>query len=210
MSLPVDPEKYALFIGVMALTAITPGPANLFAIATGLQRGRSAGFVGVLGMNTATLVWFGGAALGLGALVAAFPEQFRFIAIAGAAYVGWLGLKALWSARSEQKTDFAVAAPARAGAAFRDGFAVQLANPKAILFFTAVLPPFIDPARPIVAQMAAFAVVAIALDTVAMTSYAFAGAALSARMQDPGFRRLFSAFVGALLLTTAALIVATH
>jgi threonine/homoserine/homoserine lactone efflux protein len=95
MVLPVDPHLYATFLGVMAVMAITPGPANVFSVANGIQRGKAGAMAGVIGMNAATLVWFGAAALGLGALVVAFPDVFRFISVAGALYVGWLGYKAL-------------------------------------------------------------------------------------------------------------------
>ena len=88
---PVDPSTYGLFLIVMATLAVTPGPANLFAIATGIAQGPRAALMGVLGMNAATLVWFAAAALGLSALVAAFPAQFHLIAIAGGLYVRRLG-----------------------------------------------------------------------------------------------------------------------
>ena len=94
-SLPVDPHLYLTFLGVMTVMAVTPGPANLFSVANGVQRGKAAAMAGVVGMNTATLVWFGAAALGLGALVVAFPAVFRLISIGGALYVAWLGINAL-------------------------------------------------------------------------------------------------------------------
>ena len=75
-ALPVDPHLYSTFLGVMAVMAVTPGPANLFAVATGMEKGRASALFGVLGMNVATLVWFGAAALGLAALVKAFPAAF--------------------------------------------------------------------------------------------------------------------------------------
>src|SRR5512143_2052275 len=96
--LPVYPARYALFASVMAVFALTPCPANLFAIATGMHAGPRAALLGVAGMNAATLVWFGAAALGLSALVAAFPAQFHLIAIAGGLYVAWLGAKSLCNA----------------------------------------------------------------------------------------------------------------
>ena len=54
--LPVDPTRYGAFLVAMFVMAITPGPANLFAIATGMERGKGAALISVLGMNTATLV----------------------------------------------------------------------------------------------------------------------------------------------------------
>jgi len=73
MILPVDPHRYAAFLGVMTVLAMTRGPAVLYAVATGARRGKRAALAGVAGMNTAMLVWFAGAALGLGALIAAYP-----------------------------------------------------------------------------------------------------------------------------------------
>ena len=205
-ALPVDPHLYAAFLGVMAVMAITPGPANLFAVATGMEKGRASALIGVVGMNAATLVWFGAAALGLGALVAAFPQAFRIIAVLGALYVAWLGIKALRGA-------FATAAEPdhvevrRGRSALIDGFTVQIANPKAILFFTAVLPPFLDVNRPVAPQLALFALATIGMDVLSMSAYGLGGAALADRMNQPRFRRGFGIFVGGLLILAAVLII---
>ena len=205
-ALPVDPHLYLAYLGVMAVMAVTPGPANIFAVATGLEKGRAAALTAVLGMNAATLVWFGAAALGLGALVIAFPQVFRVIAVLGALYVAWLGIKALRGA-------FATAAePAhiqvrRGRSALMDGFMVQIANPKAILFFTAVLPPFLDIGRPLAPQLALFAVTTIGMDGLSMSAYGLGGAALARQMTAPRFRQAFGIVVGCLLLLAAVLIV---
>lgn len=205
MNLPVDPQLYAAFLGVMAVMALTPGPANLFAVATGMEKGKAAALMGVVGMNAATLVWFAAAALGLGALVAAFPEAFRLVAIAGGLYVAWLGLKSILGAfRGEGGPTHAVVRPGRS--AIADGFAVQLSNPKAVLFFTAVLPPFLDPSRPMPPQLALFALATIGMDVLTMSAYGLGGSALAARMSRPAFRRGFGLVVGALLLLAAGLI----
>lgn len=204
--LPVDPHLYSTFLGVMAVMAVTPGPANLFAVATGMEKGRASALVGVLGMNAATLVWFGAAALGLAALVKAFPAAFKVIAVLGAVYVAWLGIKAVRGAfATAAQPDHVVIRKGRS--AFVDGFAVQIANPKAILFFTAVLPPFVDVSRPVAPRLALFALAAIGMDMVSMSTYALSGAALSRRMQQPRFRRGFGLVVGLLLMTAAVLIV---
>ena len=204
--LPVDPQLYLTFLGVMAVMAVTPGPANLFSVANGVQRGPAAALAGVVGMNAATLVWFGAAALGLGALVIAFPQVFRLISIAGALYVAWLGINALRGA-------FRTAADPHAPtihlgrSAWIDGFMVQIANPKAILFFTAVLPPFLDVSRPAAPQLALFALATIGMDVLSMSAYGLGGAALARRMSEPRFRRGFALVTGGLLLAASVLIV---
>lgn len=209
MTLPVDPGRYAVFLVAMLAMAFTPGPANLFSVATGMEKGKRAAMAGVVGMNAATLVWFVAAALGLGALIAAFPAVFGLLALVGAAYLVWLAVGAFRSAASPERP--LKAAIVRGGrSALRDGFAVQLANPKLLLFFTGVLPPFLDPARPAAPQLALFAAGTIGMDVIAMTAYGVGGAALSARMTEPAFRRGFSLLVGALLLLAAALVVANN
>lgn len=204
--LPLDPARYALFLGMMAVFAITPGPANLFAVATGARAGASAALVGVLGMNAASLVWIGAAALGLGALAPAFPDLFHAIAIAGALYVAWLGASALWAAWRDRASTLDAGPTATAATAFRDGFAVQFANPKAVIFFTAVLPPFVDPARPAAPQLILLAATVLAADLLAMSGYGLAGGMLASVLRQARVRRLFSALVGALLLTAALMI----
>jgi threonine/homoserine/homoserine lactone efflux protein len=208
MPLPVDPRLYLVFCGVMAVMAVTPGPANLFSIATGMERGRRAVLLAVAGMNAATLVWFGAAALGLGTLVSAFPGMFRWVAIAGAIYVAWLGISSIRTALTRSRL-----APVERKAvetrrpALVDGFLVQIANPKAVLFFTAVLPPFLDVDRPAAPQLALFAAAVIVMDVLTMTTYGLGGAALARRMDEPRFRRAFGVFVGLLLLSAALMIV---
>ena len=204
--LPVDPHLYLTFLGVMAVMAVTPGPANLFSVANGVQRGPAGALAGVVGMNAATLVWFGAAALGLGALVIAFPELFRLISIGGALYVAWLGINALRGAfRTAADPD---APTVRLGrSALLDGFMVQIANPKAVLFFTAVLPPFLDVSRPAAPQLALFALATVGMDVLSMSAYGLGGAALARRMAEPRFRRGFALAAGVLLLAASVLII---
>lgn len=209
MSLPVDPHLFSIFLGVMAVMALTPGPANVFAIASGAHRGPRGALLTVAGMNSATLVWFGAAALGLAALVKAYPEVFRMLTYAGAAYVAWLGAKSLWNGVSGAAAA-PVASRAIGASAFGDGFAVQISNPKAILFFTAVLPPFLDPVRPAATQLAMFACATIGMDVIAMSAYGLTGSALSRAFEQRAFRRAFACAVGVLLLLASALILLRH
>lgn len=204
--LPVDPARYGAFLVAMFVMAITPGPANLFAIATGMERGKGAALLGVVGMNAATLVWFTGSALGLGALIIAFPQAFHLLALAGAAYLVWLGLKSLWAGIKNLESH-ASATVQSSRSAFLDGFMVQIANPKVLLFFSGVLPPFLDIKRPLAPQLVMFAAATISMDLISMSSYGLGGATLSRRMNEPTFRRGFALLVGVLLITAAALII---
>ena len=187
------------------LLAMTAALA-LSACVTATPYGPAGALAGVVGMNAATLIWFGAAALGLGALVTAFPEAFRLISIGGALYVAWLGINAL---RGAFRTAADPHAPTlRLGrSAWLDGFMVQIANPKAVLFFTAVLPPFLDVDRPAAPQLALFALATVGMDVLSMSAYGLGGAALARRLSEPRFRRGFALVTGVLLLAASVLII---
>lgn len=206
MALPVDPARYAAFLGTMAILAATPGPANLFAIANGMSRGRKAVLPAVAGMNTATVIWYLAAALGLGALALAFPQAVKALIVLGAVYLVWLAYMAVRSGFAEAGA-LGHAAVHTGRSAYWDSFLVQIANPKILLFFGAVLPPFLDFKRPLLAQFLLFAAATVGLDAIATTAYGFGGAALSRRMTEPRFRRGFGIAVAAVLLAAAGLIV---
>jgi len=206
MELPVDPARFAAYLGVTAVMVVAPGPANLFAIAVGARRGPVALMGAVAGMNLGSVIWFVAAGLGLGAVALAFPQAFRLLAWLGAAYLIWLGWRAFRAAAAQEDIRSAHPDPSPGRLALVDGLAVQLANPKALLFTTAVLPPFLDMSRPLAPQLLIFAAAGMAGDVVVMTAYGLGGVALARRMTEPGFRRGFGIFTGLLLIGAAVLV----
>ena len=144
-----------LFTGAALALLLIPGPAVLYIVARSMEQGRFAGFVSDLGIHTATLVHILAAALGLSALLASSAIAFSIVKYAGAAYLIWLGLKKMFGrVDSSAGTDtLARHSPARL---FRDGFIVNLLNPKTALFFFAFLPQFVDPERGHLAMQIAF------------------------------------------------------
>jgi threonine/homoserine/homoserine lactone efflux protein len=206
MTWPVEPARFFAFLSVVIVMVVFPGPANLFAVATGAAKGKGAALMAMLGMTCGTLVWLAGAALGLAALIAAWPQAFHVLTYLGAAYLAWLGAKSLWSARSVEAVEAHVD-PQMKRSAFAGGFVVQASNPKAVAFFTGLLPPFLDPGRPLNPQLAMLVLPVIGMDMIAMTAYGLGGVALARQMAKPRFRRVFSIVTGALLLTVAALVV---
>ncbi|ESQ75849.1 LysE family translocator [Asticcacaulis sp. AC402] len=207
----VDPAKYYAFLVAMALMAVSPGPANLFFIRTGLSGRKRNVFAGVAGVNAATLVWFIAAAMGLQALMLTFPLAFQIMTILGGLYLGWLGFSTALHALKpdDERVDprFLAAPEASAmSSTLRDGFVVQMLNPKVLLFFSVVLPPFLDIGRPMPAQMSVFAATAIGMDILSMTTYGLLALTLSRVVQQPRNRRLFDIGAGAVLVAIAVLI----
>jgi threonine/homoserine/homoserine lactone efflux protein len=149
----------AASMGVFSVAAIllllTPGPAVLYIVARSVEQGRIAGLVSACGITTATLVHVLAAALGLSALLASSALAFAVVKYAGAAYLIYIGVRRILS-----RTDAAASQlnlPRRSlRRLYRDGFLVNLLNPKTALFFLAFLPQFVDPSRGAVASQIAF------------------------------------------------------
>src|SRR5450432_475831 len=134
---------YASFVIAVIVFLMIPGPGNLALITStgkGGVRGGLAATLGVIGGDQ-VLMWL--AVAGVAALLAAYPPAFRGVQWLGAGYLAWLGLRMLLAKRG--------AAPVlqiRAGQYFRQALMITLLNPKAIVFYMAFFPLFVDPARP--------------------------------------------------------------
>jgi threonine/homoserine/homoserine lactone efflux protein len=144
-----------LFIGAALVLLLVPGPAVLYIVARSVAQGRMAGFVSDLGIHSATLVHVLAAALGLSALLASSALAFSIVKYAGAAYLIWLGLKKIFGRADEVDADGNLLRHSYARL-FRDGFIVNLLNPKTALFFLAFLPQFVEVSRGHVAMQIAF------------------------------------------------------
>ncbi|MGH6927342.1 MAG: LysE family translocator [Dongiaceae bacterium] len=144
-----------LFIGAALVLLLIPGPAVLYIVARSVEQGRLAGFVSDLGIHAATLVHVVAAALGLSALLASSALAFSVVKYAGAAYLIWIGLKKIFGRAEAPGEDVALVRYSYARL-FRDGFIVNLLNPKTALFFLAFLPQFAEVSRGHLATQIAF------------------------------------------------------
>jgi threonine/homoserine/homoserine lactone efflux protein len=144
-----------LFIGAALVLLLVPGPAVLYIVARSVEQGRLAGFVSDLGIHAATLVHVLAAALGLSALLASSALAFSVVKYVGAAYLVWLGLKKIFG--RVESPDITVASNRTPYTQlFREGFIVNLFNPKTALFFLAFLPQFVDVSRGHIATQIVF------------------------------------------------------
>ncbi|MCX7344436.1 MAG: LysE family translocator [Alphaproteobacteria bacterium] len=173
-------ETYLAFCLAAAALAFVPGPTVTVIIANSLRHGASAGLMNVLGTQAGFLIWLGIAALGLGAAIEVMGVWFDVLRYAGAAYLVWLAIRLFRS-----KGDLAVAVDrARPnGSFFLQGFIVIISNPKMLVLFGAMIPPFItpdgDPMRQILLLGGTFMAIALAGDTAYALLAGRAGAWLS-------------------------------
>jgi threonine/homoserine/homoserine lactone efflux protein len=144
-----------LFVAAALTLLLIPGPAVLYIVSRSVEQGRLAGVVSDLGIHTATLVHVLAASLGLSALLMSSALAFAVVKYLGAAYLIWLGLRKLIGANGVSHE--APASPRLSRLKlFRDGFIVNLLNPKTALFFFAFLPQFVEVSRGHVATQIAF------------------------------------------------------
>ena len=139
-----DLQSLLLFVSAGLALNLTPGPDMLYVAARGASEGRAAGVASALGISAGTLVHIALVAAGLAALLAAVPVAYTVVRLAGAAYLVWLGLRALLrpTGLAERTLE-----PASRWAVFRQGVVTNVLNPKVALFFLAFLPQFVDPSR---------------------------------------------------------------
>ena len=140
-------HNFVLFITTGILLNLTPGPDTLYILGRSVAHGRRAGVASAFGISVGSIFHTGAAALGLSAFLATSAWAFTFIKLAGAAYLIFLGVRALVEHQHELSlpAQFKRRGP---GAAFRQGIVTNILNPKVALFFLAFLPQFIDSNAP--------------------------------------------------------------
>ena len=166
-------ESLLLYLLTWLLVALTPGPAVICVMSQTARYGLQAGFRGIAGIQIGNLLFFLCIAFGLVTLLSAITNAFVFLQIAGAAYLLYLGLRIISSSlqRSPGKTIPACRPAEKAGNLVVQAVFVQLTNPKALMFVSALVPQFLDPNRELVFQMAILLSCTVAVDTVVLGSY---------------------------------------
>ncbi len=202
-------DTWLLFCATETVLCFTPGPAVLLVISTALARGGRDGMRASFGILAANTAYFALSATSLGALLVASWELFSLIKWLGAAYLVWLGARAIVSAVRGSAVPAAgerSAVPAtnpRSGALAR-GFFTQAANPKSLLFFTAILPQFIDARGAIAAQVAILGASSVAIELGVLSLYVAGAGRARGVARGPRWSRSFEAAGGALLVFAGA------
>jgi homoserine/homoserine lactone efflux protein len=199
----VSLQAWLLFCLTETLLCLHPGPAVLLVVSISMTRGRAQAFAASLGVLAANALYFGVSATGLVALLNLSSRGFLAIRWAGAGYLIWLGGRMLLRAPRGDAGAGETAAPAARGQAIWQGFVAQAANPSLLVYFTAILPQFVDATAPLAGQVAILAVSSFAIELGVLWAYA----ALSHRASHraaPRHRHLLERFAGALLIAAGA------
>jgi threonine/homoserine/homoserine lactone efflux protein len=179
--LPSAPLLLA-FLGASLVLALTPGPGVLYIVARSLQYGRRGGLRSVAGVAAGNIDNAAAAVLGLAALFAVSSLAFTLVKYAGAAYLVWLGIRAL-KAPGPVAADTEQPAPGDPRRLFRDGFVVALLNPKTTLFFAAFLPQFMAPGAAPLWQGGLLALLFVAIAAITDAGYALLAGGIGNRLR---------------------------
>lgn len=133
---------YGAFVAAIILFLLIPGPGNLALITSTSKGGIRGGLAASLGIIAGDQILLWAAVAGVSAVLAAYPAAFKAVQWLGAAYLAWLGLKMLLA-----KPGAAPILDIKPRHFFRQSLMITLLNPKAIVFYMAFFPLFVDPVR---------------------------------------------------------------
>jgi threonine/homoserine/homoserine lactone efflux protein len=170
-------KTWLLFLIMETTLSLSPGPAVFYVISQGIRGGVRRGLPAASGIITANAIYFLLSATSLGAVIAASGHFFTVVKWAGAAYLIYLGIMALRASRKPEAVELtnntSPAPEQNRKHTFIGALTLQLANPKALLFFLALLPQFINPHSDVVVQMSILAATSMLPEFFILLGYAW-------------------------------------
>ncbi len=197
------------FCGVVSLGAMSPGPDFAVVVRRSALRGRAEGMAAAAGVAAGVFLWAVAAAAGVAALVATVPVVLTTIRYAGAAYLAYLGVRALVAAARTPAAAGPEPPPGSTGGAFREGLLCNALNPKAAVFFLALLPQFL-PAHPGTVDTLALSLLAVAVTLLWFCTVANLVALFRRLFTRSRVRRTLDGLSGAALLGLGARLALTR
>ena len=197
----MDLHLWLAFLLASILIAISPGSGAVLAMGHGLRYGVRRASVTILGLQLGLAAVLLIAGLGVGAVLVASAQAFLVVKVVGAAYLVWLGWQQ-WRApvRAAGAERAAVVADLSARQRFLTGLMTNLTNPKGIVFMVAVLPQFIDPARPLWLQLLVLWATTSSVDLVVMHGYAWMASRLQRWLRTVRAQRVQNRVLGGVLM----------
>jgi threonine/homoserine/homoserine lactone efflux protein len=202
----MEHTRLIVFAAAYLAVLILPGPGVTALVARVLARGTRGSPAFIAGFVVGSLAWFTIAATGLAVLAQSFATVFIAIRYAGAAYLLYLAWK-LWNAPA-RPMGAGEASPEGAGRLFLTGLAINLGNPKVIVFFLALLPTVVDLRALTPLGFAELALIIAVIASGVLTAYAVAAARARRLFTSPRAVRIVNRTSGAVMAGAAVSIVA--
>lgn len=188
--------------------ALSPGSGAVLSMSHGLSYGVRRTTATIIGLQIGLAVMLLIAGVGVGAVLTASATAFAIVKVVGAAYLLWLGWRQWHAPVQADATAAGADAPAPAGLSVRQhvlrGALTNMTNPKGIVFMVAVLPQFIDPARPLWLQLLILLVTSVVADVIVMHGYAWLASRLQTLLRSARGRRSQNRVFGGVLMVMGA------
>jgi homoserine/homoserine lactone efflux protein len=201
-----DTSMLFVFIGTTLVAALTPGLAVLLVTSNALKKGFGAAWRATIGIEIGNAVYVLASATGLTALLVACAPLFTAVRWAGAIYLIYLGIRLVISSFRTPSID-------ESGTSVRvlnpmlQGISTQLGNPKALLYWTALFPQFLDRSHDLLPQFFLLGISAICVETVVLAGYALATISARRAVAGPPFvRRVVDAITGGFFIAVGFLL----
>ncbi len=200
-------STWMLFVVAELLICLSPGPAVIYVTSQGLSQGGAAGLrpsiMANLGIITGSSLCFLASALGLGAMILASHQLFQIIKWVGVLYLMWMGVRMFLSTKNAISTQLPDKGLDRvlARRIYTGGVVVQLANPKNMVFFLAILPPFIDPAGNIAFQILILGLTSHVIEFLVLLFYGALASGAARRVRSTKLALWVNKVAGSLLIT---------
>lgn len=191
-------ESAIAFAVGMFFLALSPGPGLATIISRALASGAIAGLAVTAGLVLADFVFMGVAMVGLTAVAAALGPLFQIVKYAGAAYLVWLGYRAFRSSAAPL-----IVAPKGGKGIIKDvglGFLVTLGNPKAVLFYSALLPTFVDMTQIRFADFLILAGIVVMVSYMVYGAYIFVAERSRRLLSSSAASRVLNRLTGSILI----------
>jgi threonine/homoserine/homoserine lactone efflux protein len=197
----------AAYVTFTFILVVTPGSTTAVVVRNTLIGGRTSGLAAACGAAVANSAYATAAGLGLAVVFARWPLALSGVRVAGAAYLGWLGLNNLWRVLRHAENPPITTTPGLSKnrqhrGSFRHGLTANLLNPAIALFYLVVVPSFISAGAPRV-RFALLAAIHVAMALICHSAWAIAFDTVRQLFKPPGARRLLETATGVALIALA-------
>ena len=203
-------DTWLAFFLASWIISLSPGAGAIASMSSGLQYGFLRGYWNAIGLQIGLAMQIAVVAGGLGAILAASSTAFYAIKWFGVAYLVYLAVKQ-WRALPMDMTDDAAVRPiGKPMAMMFRGFLVNASNPKALVFMLAVLPQFIDPHAPLLAQYLIIGVTMVCVDLIVMAGYTGLASRVLRLLRTPKQQKRMNRTFAGLFVGAAGFLASLH
>lgn len=197
-------STWLLYIGTVLIFMSTPGPSHLLMLSVSMSNGFQRSLATAAGDLTANAIQILLAGLGLATIVIASRDGFTIVKWAGVYYLIWIGARQIVASfRERSKPSDTPVVPLHR--LWLSGFITSAANPKAVVFFAALFPQFLDPRQPLAPQIAILGATYIAIDGSFLALYGKGASWIAEKLHDK-YRAWIERAAGASLISAAILL----